>query len=330
MCWSANRGALDSCHNGNEPAGKFTAFGAARRPEREFHPLNLRRRLPPPSPMNPIPDHNTAYDSWHEARDVDTAVDAPWQMLVQRHLCPALHLADKLVLETGCGRGGFACWLAQQRPLARLVCAADFSPAAVRKGRDYARHLSLGNLRWCVSDIQQLPFPDGFFDTVFSLETIEHVPAPQVAVSELARVLKPGGTMFLTAPSYLNWLGLYRIWLRLTGRHFSEAGQPVNQFTMFPRTRGWVRRRGMKVITTDSMGVYLPWARRPPPGIELGEIRAAISRRLGRSQRAAGAFSFHRTNALTRSLGLYSCFVAIKPNGKPVVTCDRTAVPAKS
>ncbi len=255
----------------------------------------------------------TAYDNWHDALDVDAGADAPWQTLVKRHLSPELHLADQQVLETGCGRGGFACWLAQQRPAARLICASDFSLSAVRKGSDYAKHLGLGNLSWCVSDIQRLPFSDGYFDTVISLETIEHVSCPRAAVGELVRVLKPGGTLFLSAPNYLNWLGGYRVWLRLTGRRFSESGQPINQFTLLPRTYGWVRSQGLKVITTDSVGVYLPWSRRPPPGIELGEISAAFARRLGRVGTPPGSFMFHRTNVLTRWFGLYSCFVATKP-----------------
>jgi len=45
-----------------------------------------------------------------------------------------------------------------------------------------------------------LPFAANSFDTVFSTQTLEHVEAPHLAVAEMARVLRPGGYLILTAP----------------------------------------------------------------------------------------------------------------------------------
>jgi len=45
-----------------------------------------------------------------------------------------------------------------------------------------------------------LPFPSGVFDTVLCNEVLEHVREPITAVAEAARVLKPGGILFVTAP----------------------------------------------------------------------------------------------------------------------------------
>jgi SAM-dependent methyltransferase len=49
-------------------------------------------------------------------------------------------------------------------------------------------------------DITAIPVPDGTFDAVLCTEVLEHVPEPVKAVRELARVLRPGGRLFMTAP----------------------------------------------------------------------------------------------------------------------------------
>ena len=51
-----------------------------------------------------------------------------------------------------------------------------------------------------VSDITALPLPAAAFDVVLCTEVLEHVPEPIAAVGEMARVLRPGGSMLLTAP----------------------------------------------------------------------------------------------------------------------------------
>jgi SAM-dependent methyltransferase len=51
-----------------------------------------------------------------------------------------------------------------------------------------------------VSDIAALPVRDASFDVVLCTEVLEHVPAPVDAVGELARILRPGGHLILTAP----------------------------------------------------------------------------------------------------------------------------------
>jgi SAM-dependent methyltransferase len=51
-----------------------------------------------------------------------------------------------------------------------------------------------------VSDITNIPVDDASFDAVLCSEVLEHVPYPIKALEELARVLKPGGQLILTAP----------------------------------------------------------------------------------------------------------------------------------
>lgn len=113
-------------------------------------------------------------------------------------------------------------------------------------------------------DIQAIAHENESFDTVISCETIEHVPNPQQAVRELSRILKPGGRLFLTTPNYMGLVGLHRIYVGLTGRVYTEEGQPINNFMLLPRTRRMVVRAGLKIKEIDGVGHYLPFPGRLP------------------------------------------------------------------
>ena len=52
-------------------------------------------------------------------------------------------------------------------------------------------------------DATRLPFPDGTFDRVIASEVLEHIPDDGAAFAELARVLRPGGTLAVTVPAWL-------------------------------------------------------------------------------------------------------------------------------
>jgi 2-polyprenyl-3-methyl-5-hydroxy-6-metoxy-1,4-benzoquinol methylase len=231
-----------------------------------------------------------AYDQWHSRYSVDAEADAPWHRLIKAHISQE-DLAGKRVLEIGCGRGGFSCWLSQQPCAPRQIIAADFSSTAVHMGEQYAQAHGLRGITWEVGDIQAIAHPDSSFDTVISCETIEHVPDPRRAVAELGRVLKPGGRLFLTTPNYLGMMGLHRLYLRLCGRAFAEEGQPINNLVLLPLTRSWVRRTGLRVVRTTSIGHYLPFPGRPPIELPI----------------------FNHGGIFTRWFGLHSLTIAEKP-----------------
>lgn len=58
-------------------------------------------------------------------------------------------------------------------------------------------------------DARRLPFADGSFDRIIAAEVLEHVPEDGQALGELARVLRPGGTLAVTVPRFgpelVNW-----------------------------------------------------------------------------------------------------------------------------
>ena len=203
------------------------------------------------------------YDTWHSAHPIDADSDTPWHLQLKL-LLPSL--AGKRVLEIGCGRGGFAAWLAQL-PLERSplhLVASDFSPRAIEMAQTFGQSKGVENVTYQVDDLMGLGWPDASFDVAISCETIEHVPNPRRALSELFRVLKPGGNLYLTCPNYLNLSGLHRLYREWTGRPFTEEGQPINHFLLLPRVRNWVNQVGFTIKHTGGTGHYMPWPGRPP------------------------------------------------------------------
>ncbi len=70
-------------------------------------------------------------------------------------------------------------------------------------------------------DALDLPFPDGEFDRVVASEVLEHIPDDERAISELVRVLRPGGTIAVTVP---RWLPEKVCWALSDEYHEVEGG----------------------------------------------------------------------------------------------------------
>jgi 2-polyprenyl-3-methyl-5-hydroxy-6-metoxy-1,4-benzoquinol methylase len=103
-------------------------------------------------------------------------------------------LEGRRFLDAGCGTGHFS---RRAHERGAIVFSVDLGPGLLGEVRKKcAAHLAAG-------DVLALPFPDGAFDYVLSTEVIEHTVNPGMAVAELMRVLRPGGTVVLTAPNRL-------------------------------------------------------------------------------------------------------------------------------
>lgn len=77
-----------------------------------------------------------------------------------------------------------------------------------------------GHAPVAAADAARLPFRDASFAAAVCTEVLEHVDDPAAVFREIARVLRPNGLAFVTAPNYANLAGVHK-WLadRRTGRH---------------------------------------------------------------------------------------------------------------
>lgn len=87
-----------------------------------------------------------------------------------------------------------------------------------------------------VSDIAHIPEPDASYDAILCSEVLEHVADPAIVLQELARLLKPGGTLILTAPycslthfaPYHFSTGFNRYYYQ---HHLGELGFEIDELT---------------------------------------------------------------------------------------------------
>jgi SAM-dependent methyltransferase len=97
------------------------------------------------------------------------------------------------VLEVGCGIGTDAAQFARA---GATYAGVDATPIAVELARERFRQDQLeGSFQ--VADATDLPFPDNSFDLVYSHGVIHHIDKTEQAIAEMARVVRPGGTVLV-------------------------------------------------------------------------------------------------------------------------------------
>ena len=97
------------------------------------------------------------------------------------------------LLEVPVGTGILTMPLYRTLPRAEVTCL-DYSPDMMAQAREKAERLGLKNVSFQRGDVGALPYEDGSFDVVLSLNGFHAFPDKQAAYRETFRVLKPGGT----------------------------------------------------------------------------------------------------------------------------------------
>ncbi|MEP6811216.1 MAG: class I SAM-dependent methyltransferase, partial [Chthoniobacterales bacterium] len=118
------------------------------------------------------------------------------------------------LIELGCGPGFYSCQLAERFP-ELTVLGVDCAERQLEGARQKARERGLMNCKFAVEDVLALSHEDQSFDALIAARLFTVLPDQEHAVSEMYRVLRPGGRCFVAEPRYAIWasLPLLAMWL---------------------------------------------------------------------------------------------------------------------
>ncbi len=115
--------------------------------------------------------------------------------------------AGERVLELGPGPGAFSLDAARMLGESGRLIAVDIQPEMIARLERRAREAGLTNIEAHTADAHHLPLPDASVDRAFLITVLPEIPDRARALSELRRVLRPGGTLSITEefldPDYL-------------------------------------------------------------------------------------------------------------------------------
>jgi SAM-dependent methyltransferase len=117
-----------------------------------------------------------------------------------KFLLPHLEATSRL-LDCGCGPGSISCDFAKI-VVSGHVTGIDLEQSQIDLACARASEQGLTNATFSIGSIYDLPFPDSSFDVVFAHAIFEHISDPEQALSEMFRVLEPGGLVAIRSPDW--------------------------------------------------------------------------------------------------------------------------------
>ena len=140
-------------------------------------------------------DHNAKREHWKQyALSSNTRGDSFVDILSL-----FTDVAGKCLLDVGMMCAGVS--IAALKRGAGTVVGIDVDEGYFEYARANARDHSIGDLPLLRADIQTCPFRESAFDIIVCTDVIEHVPRPEALAGEIARVLRPGVVLLLSAPN---------------------------------------------------------------------------------------------------------------------------------
>lgn len=147
------------------------------------------------------PQHELSHFTTVDASDdpkrfiqqLDYSTQMPFHQEVRRRMAEALQLKEGLrILDAGCGTGDPTRRLAEQVGPSGQVVGIDPSTTLVEEAQRRAQAAGL-NIEYQVGSIYELPFKDNSFDGAQAEKVIAHLQDPYKGLSEMVRVVRPGG-----------------------------------------------------------------------------------------------------------------------------------------
>ncbi len=136
--------------------------------------------------------------------------------------------SDTTVVDVGTGTGFVAAGLSGQ---AAAVIGVDNSPAMLAVAKDNLAALEAGNVTLIDGEVDALPLPDDSVDVAVANMVLHHAPDPAAMLTEMARVVRPGGRIAITdeVQHAYEWMRTEQadIWLGFTpdqvGTYLTQA-----------------------------------------------------------------------------------------------------------
>ncbi|HNP87499.1 MAG TPA: class I SAM-dependent methyltransferase [Kouleothrix sp.] len=153
-------------------------------------------------------------------------------------LLPLLHAAlvgclAPRVLDVATGTGRIPLLLGRQPWFGGTVCGIDLTPAMLARAQSKIGAAGLSErVELRLGNAGTLPWPDATFDLVVSLEALEFFPRPRRALAEMARTLRPGGTLLISKypDAWARALPLKALTRRGMQRTLARLGVDVAEF----------------------------------------------------------------------------------------------------
>lgn len=177
-------------------------------------------------------------------------------------------VSGKSLLDAGCGIGFFS--EVARRQGAKVV-SLDFSPQALRVYRKRGG----ADATLMVGSVEELPFSNNQFDFAMAIDVIEHLYHPRLLLSEMYRVVKPGGRVIVETDNEATWFtkrGFRRVnnWLQgrtPLGQKLTKIRSEIQSTSLhvetfdFQSMRATLEATGFKIVQSETFP-YLPVASR--------------------------------------------------------------------
>lgn len=159
------------------------------------------------------------------------------------------------LLEEGCGLGHLVGQLEKDFS----TFGMDINHWALKQAAEAAAQTNL-----VCSSAGELPYPNQSFNAIISKHVVEHLPDPKKAVSEIGRILQPGGTLILATPNLSSMLK------PLKGERWIGYQDPTHISLHTPEEwKEMIGLAGMKIIKVFADGFWdVPYLRGIPAGIQ--------------------------------------------------------------